>query len=220
MKYLLVEGITDVALIKYICVQKGITKKFNDFQSETHRSSEFETYRYNDLHIINIKGQNKLERALELLIKPIEIKIDKLAILQDADNDFISSLKSIEDAIRNTQLDKSKIEIFLTPNHQGLGDLETLLLSTLEQDKISQLVCFKEYENCLQQHIDVSTKAMDKARLYAYTMFAKEGKDNYTPQNSFMYKQNKSYRDTGLWNIEHPNFKRIVDFVVKVFGNP
>jgi competence CoiA-like predicted nuclease len=187
MKYLLVEGITDVALIKYICVKNGITTKFNDFKSEAH------------------------------LIKPNEIKIDKLAVIQDADSDFEASKEKINQAIKEAKITK-EVEIFLTPNNQDIGDLETLLLSTLEQNQIPQLVCFEDYENCLTKHIDVSTKAMDKARVYSYTMFAKEGKDNYTPQNSFMHKKNKKYQDTNLWDIEHPNFQPLVDFVIQIFG--
>jgi len=217
MRYLLVEGITDVALIKYICFKKGITTKFNDFKSETNGSGDIETYRYNNLHIINIKGQNRLADTLKTLIKPIEVKIDTLAILQDADSNFEKSMADITQAIEKAQL-SIEVKKFLTPNNKELGDLEILLLSTLKQEEISQLVCFREYEKCLNEHIDISAKAMDKARLYAYTMFAKEGKDNYTPQNSFMYKPNKVYKETYLWNIDHPNFQPIVDFVLEIFG--
>jgi len=215
MRYLIVEGITDVALIKYICVQKGITIKFNDFKSEAYQSSEVETYRFNDLYIINIKGQDKLLYTLENLIKPNEIKIEKLAIIQDADSDFEASKEKINQAIKKAKITK-EVEIFLTPNNQDLGDLETLLLSTLESNSI--LECFDEYAECLKAEQEVYPKALNKGKVHAYTMYSQKGENLYKPMQSFMHKKNKKYQDTNLWDIDHPNFKPIVDFVLQIFG--
>jgi len=209
-RYLLVEGITDVALIKYICVINGITEKFNDFKENKNY------YEFNDLVIVNLEGQNKLK--LELALLETEKKnIFKIGILQDADTNFQESFDAIELEIKNSPIDKSKIECFLTPNNKDIGDLETLLLSTLDKENIPQLKCFQTYKDCLDEHIDITTKAMDKAELHAYTMFARDGKKTYTPKESFMYKPNKRYNDTGLWDLSKDEFQPLIKFVKSIF---
>jgi len=60
-------------------------------------------HKYNDFYIINLKGQNKLDK-----IKPIFDPINRKV---------------------------SKIEIFLTLNNFDEGDLETLLLSSLDKER-------------------------------------------------------------------------------------
>ncbi len=209
-RYLLVEGITDVALVKYICVINGITEKFNDFKENKNY------YEFNDLVIVNLEGQNKLKFELALL-KTEEKTISKIGILQDADTNFDESLDAIKLDIENSHIEPSKIECFLTPNNKDIGDLETLLLSTLDKENIPQLKCFQTYKDCLEQHIDITTKAMDKAELHAYRMFAKDGKKTYTPKDSFMYKPNKRYNDTGLWDLSKDEFQPLIKFVESIF---
>jgi len=212
-RYLLVEGITDVALVKYICVINGICENFNDFKENKNH------YHYNDLVIVNLKGQDKLKFELDFL-KTEEKNIVKIGILQDADTSFKNSLDAIKLDIDNSKIEPSKIKCFLTPNNKDLGDLETLLLSTLDKENIPQLKCFKTYKDCLDKHIDTTTKAMDKAELHAYTMFAKEGKKTYTPKDSFMYKPNKRYNDTGLWDLSKDEFQPLIAFVKSIFVSP
>jgi hypothetical protein len=212
MRYLIVEGITDVAFIKYICLKEEIIEKFNDFKQKNEQ-----IYKFNDLTIINIQGQNNLEKALSIIQQDIG-EIKKIGIIQDADNNFVESKENIEIAINNSKIDKNKISYFLTPNNADVGNLETLLLSTLETNEIPQLKCFTDYKNCLGKNLDLATKAMDKAELYSYTMFFENGKNRYTPQNSFMYKKNKKYLDIGLWNINKIEFKQFIDFIKTVFA--
>jgi len=209
-RYLLVEGITDVALVKYICVKFGITEKFNDFKENKNY------HVFNNLVIVNLEGQNKLKFELNFL-KTEETNISKIGILQDADSNFQESFNAIKLEVENSHIDKSKIEYFLTPNNKDLGDLETLLLLTLDKENIPQLKCFQTYKDCLDKHIDITTKAMDKAELHAYTMFARDGKKTYTPKDSFMYKPNKRYNDTGLWDLSKDEFQPLIKFVKSIF---
>jgi len=211
-KYILVEGITDVAFLKYICFKNNITRKFNGFKQDNNK------HIFNNLIIINLNGQNNLAMELKFL-KEEEEDIKFIGIIQDADNNFKKSKENIETAINNSEIDKDKIDIFLTPNNEDKGDLETLLLSTLDKKNIPQLECFKEYKNCLNKHIDISTKTMDKGELYSYTMFSKNGKDYYVPHKSFMYKKKKEYFDTELWDLKKDEFKPIIEFVCKIFQN-
>lgn len=209
-KYLLVEGITDVALVKYICVIKGVTEKFNDFEQNENY------YTFNDFIIVNLKGEKNLDKELKFL-KTEEMEISTIGILQDADKEIEKSKEYVENEIKISEIDEKKIIRFYTPNDKDLGNLETLLLSTLDKENKPQLKCFQAYKECLNEHIDINTKEMDKAELYAYTMFAKNGKKNYTPQDSFMYKPNKKYNDTGLWDLSKKEFEPIIAFVELCF---
>ena len=87
-KYLLVEGITDVAFVKYVCLKKGMTKKFDDFYKNNNR------YVFNDFIIVDLAGQDKLYTALTFLKEEID-DIDKIGIIQDADKDFNKSKEKV-----------------------------------------------------------------------------------------------------------------------------
>jgi len=209
-KYILVEGITDVALIKYICVKKGITKNFNDFKKNKKQST------FKDLIIIDLGGEKNLSKELPYL-KDEENEISKIGIIQDTDKDFEASEQYIKDEIKASLINPSKIKYFLTPNNGELGDLETLLLSTIQENSI--IKCFDSYKQCLEKNQDIHPKALNKGQVYAYTMYYQQGKNLYKPQDSFMYERENIYQDTGLWNLEKDEFEPIINFVVDIFGD-
>lgn len=215
MRYLLVEGITDVKFIQYVCFKKNITNKFNDFEKQNSKDSKIDIYKYNDLYIINIKGQDRLKYTLLNILNPLTSKIKKIAIIQDADNDFKKSEIAMTNAIKTSKIDKSKISYFLTPNNKDLGDLETLLLSTIKYNNIVK--CFDEYKKCLQEKDTIHPKALNKGQVYAYTMYSQRGENLHKPQHSFMFEKDSTYIDTNLWNIEKEEFKPITDFILEVF---
>lgn len=208
IKYLLVEGVTDVAFIKYICLVKNIINNFNDFIKTKNE------YNFNNLIIVDLGGQDNLNKFLERL-KSKEIKISKIGIIQDADNNFEKSKENIENAIQNSKIDKNKIDIFLTPNNQDKGDLETLLLSTIKNNNIIE--CFDDYKKCLLRNDEIHPKALNKGQVYAYTMYSQKGENLYKTQDSFMYKKKKEYYDTKLWDLEKEEFKPIIKFVENIF---
>jgi len=216
MRYLLVEGITDVAFVKYICCKNKITPKYNNFKKITEEDSQVNVYQFQNLYIINIKGQDNLEYTLENLLKPIIDRIEKIAILQDADNNFEESTQKIEKSIKESQINKEKIEIFLTPNNKDLGDLETLLLSTIKTNDI--VSCFDGYKKCLESKQEIHPKALKKGQVYAYTMYSQSGENLHKPQNSFMYKKDNEFIDTKLWDLEKYEFSAIKKFVINIFS--
>ena len=217
MRYLLVEGITDVKFIKYICYKNGVTTNFDDFKKAKGINAQIDIYKYNNLHIINIKGQEKLESTLSNILSPTIEKIEKIAIIQDADNDFKISIQNIKDAVKNSKIDNRKIEKFLTPNNKDLGDLETLLLSTIQKNPIVE--CFDNYKECLISKQDIYEKALNKGQVYAYTMYSQKGENLHKPQDSFMYKYDKKYIDTKLWDLEKKEFQPIIKFILEIFKN-
>ncbi len=208
MNYLIVEGIMDVAFVKYICLKNSFISSFDDFQKIKNE------YLYNNLTIINLGGQDNLLKKLKFL-KLGEDRISRIGIIQDADDDFKESKANIENAIEDSRIDKEKIKIFLTPNNKDLGDLEILLLSTIKDNNI--IKCFEPYQECLEKNNHIYEKVLNKGQVYAYTMYSQKGENFHKPQNSFMYKYKENYIDTGLWNLSHPNFKPITNFILQIF---
>ena len=207
-KYLLVEGITDIAFVKYVCFKNGITKQFDDFKKNKKE------YTFKDLVIINMDGQSNLDAELSLL-KAQDAKIEKIAIIEDADDNFETSQENIDKSIKKSKIDSSKIKCFLTPNDKDLGDLETLLLSTVQDNNI--IKCFADYKACLLCGHEIYPKAINKGQVYSYTMYSQSGKDLHKPQNSFMYEYANTYEDTKLWDLSKPEFQPIIEFILEIF---
>lgn len=204
-RYLLVEGITDVAFVKYICLKNNIINNFTDFKKQGHQ------YTFDNLVIIDLKGQDNLKKELTYLKDEIE-KISHISIIQDADDNFKNSKISLEFILNESNIDRSKVDYFLTPNHLDVGNLETLLLSTINQNEIIQ--CFNNYKKCLTDNQEIHQKALDKGQVYAYTMYSQKGENLYKPQDSFICKNGN---DTNLWNLKDNNFQPIINFILQIF---
>ncbi|WP_187927581.1 DUF3226 domain-containing protein [Helicobacter pylori] len=109
----------------------------------------------------NIKGKDNLSKRL------LEIeKYDKTLIIFDADN-YKSNKKEILTVVSKTKQTISEEQIFLFPNNQDDGDLETLLLEIAKHDEF--LKCFESYLECIKskEHHE-PIKNIRKNMLYAY----------------------------------------------------
>ncbi|WP_033587644.1 DUF3226 domain-containing protein [Helicobacter pylori] len=92
----------------------------------------------------NIKGKDNLSKRL------LEIeKYDKTLIIFDADKDYESNKKEILKVVSKTKQTISEEQIFLFPNNQDDGDLETLL---------SEIANYKEFINCFESYLDCIKK--------------------------------------------------------------
>ncbi|WP_187911938.1 DUF3226 domain-containing protein [Helicobacter pylori] len=115
----------------------------------------------------NIKGKDNLSKRL------LETeKYAKTLIIFDADKDYKSNKKEILKVVSKTKQTISEEQIFLFPNNQDDGDLETLLLEIAEHKEIIQ--CFKRYLKCIEcKCIGIKEhhgpiKNIRKNMLYAY----------------------------------------------------
>lgn len=210
--YLLVEGITDVSLVKYIC-QKKSNINFSEFKkiASALEVGDVDTYNYENFYIIDIKGQNNLLRVLKEITTPFK-DIRKIGIIQDADSDFAASKESIQKAITDSKIPSEKIQYFLTPNNKDKGDLETLLLSTIANDN-EIMGCFNDYKTCLEDKNTIHPKALNKGQVHAYTMYSQKGRNLHKPQDSFIHNN----IDTKLWDLNNEKFKPIIDFILSTF---
>jgi len=218
MKIILVEGITDANLVRYIYSKINSEYHFDDFVAPRGRTNSkivtFENKKHPKLQIINLKGQDNLEETLKLILKPREAVISKIGILIDADQDFQQSEDEVKKAISSSTIDIKKISHFLTPNNKDLGNLETLLLSSLDKIDIPQLQCFEAYKRCLTESIaDIEKRAIDKHEVEAYIKFSQKPRNRNQAQFSFI----DNTGDTGLWDLSKKEFQPLIQFVKSIF---
>ncbi|WQZ04462.1 hypothetical protein KVL85_03705 [Helicobacter pylori] len=107
----------------------------------------------------DVKGKDNLSKRL------LEIeKYDKTLIIFDADKDYESNKKEI---LSKTQQKITEEQIFLFPNNQDDGDLETLLLEIAKHDEF--LKCFEGYLECIKSKEHYKPiRNIRKNMLYAY----------------------------------------------------
>ncbi|MCQ2661130.1 hypothetical protein JT181_00715 [Helicobacter pylori] len=175
-----------------------------------------EAYLYflEDIPIKNFKvkdvtGKDNLSKRL------LEIeKYDKTLIIFDADKDYESNKKEI---LSKTQQKITEEQIFLFPNNQDDGDLETLLLEIAKHDEF--LKCFEGYLECIESKEHYKPiKNISKSKWYAYL-------EVFELQNFFKDKRNKNDKkneekiiidDKGKirkeYKEEYEKLKEVIDF--------
>ncbi|WP_120862055.1 hypothetical protein KVL20_01855 [Helicobacter pylori] len=172
----------------------------------------------------NIKGKDNLfKRLLEiekydktLIIFDADIKKES----QESDAGFDNKLKHIREKFKEKGTDFPKEQIFLFPNNQDDGDLETLLLKIAKHDEF--LKCFEGYLECIKsKEYYKPIKNIRKNMLYAYL-------EVFELQKFFQYKwdtnnkkneENIIIDDKGKIKEEHQEeyekLKEVIDFKSK-----
>ncbi|GAA8513353.1 hypothetical protein KKKH59_09610 [Helicobacter pylori] len=163
----------------------------------------------------DVKGKDNLSKRL------LEIeKYDKTLIIFDADKDYESNKKEILTVVSKTKQTISEEQIFLFPNNQDDGDLETLLLKIAKHDEF--LKCFEGYLECIKSKEHYKPiKNIRKNMLYAYL-------EVFELQKFFQYKwdtnnkkneENIIIDDKGKIKEEHQEeyekLKEVIDFKSK-----
>ncbi|WRD16076.1 hypothetical protein E5K62_01990 [Helicobacter pylori] len=163
----------------------------------------------------DVKGKDNLSKRL------LEIeKYDKTLIIFDADKDYESNKKEILKVVLKTKQTISEEQIFLFPNNQDDGDLETLLLEITKHDEF--LKCFEGYLECIKSKEHYKPiRNIRKNMLYAYL-------EVFELQKFFQYKwdtnnkkneENIIIDDKGKIKEEHQEeyekLKEVIDFKSK-----
>ncbi|GAA7748599.1 hypothetical protein JP0167_01440 [Helicobacter pylori] len=137
-----------------------------------------EKFPIKNFKVQNVDGKGNLSKRL------LEIeKYDKTLIILDADKDYESNKKEILKIVSKTKQIISEEQIFLFPNNQDDGDLETLLLEIANHKEF--INCFESYLDCIKKKEHYKPiKNIRKNMLYAYLeAFGLE--DLYTKKNIF-----------------------------------
>ncbi|GAA9121236.1 hypothetical protein Taitung52_02480 [Helicobacter pylori] len=121
-----------------------------------------EKFPIKNFKVQNVDGKDNLSKRL------LEIeKYDKTLIIFDTDKDHESNKKEILKIVSKTKQIISEEQIFLFPNNQDDGDLETLLLEIANHKEF--INCFESYLDCIkkQEHYK-PIKNIRKSKWYAY----------------------------------------------------
>ncbi len=121
-----------------------------------------EDFPIKNFKVKDVKGKDNLSKRL------LEIeKYDKTLIIFDANKDYESNKKEILTVVSKRKQTISEEQIFLFPNNQDDGDLETLLLKIAKHDEF--LKCFEGYLECIKsKEYYKPIKNIRKNMLYAY----------------------------------------------------
>ncbi|GHR06192.1 hypothetical protein VN0434_04690 [Helicobacter pylori] len=121
-----------------------------------------EKFPIKNFKVQNVDGKGNLSKRL------LEIeKYDKTLIIFDTDKDHESNKKEILKIVSKTKQIISEEQIFLFPNNQDDGDLETLLLEIAKHEEF--INCFESYLDCIKKKEHYKPiKNIRKNMLYAY----------------------------------------------------
>ncbi|EMH20341.1 DUF3226 domain-containing protein [Helicobacter pylori] len=126
---------------------------------------------------------------------------------QESDAGFNSKLKHIYEKFKEKGTDFPKEQIFLFPNNQDDGDLETLLLEIAKHDEF--LKCFEGYLECIKSKEHYKPiKNIRKNMLYAYLEAL--GLENLTKTNIGVFDDKGKIKEEH--QEEYEKLKEAIDF--------
>ncbi|PUD63340.1 hypothetical protein C2R77_06320 [Helicobacter pylori] len=179
-----------------------------------------EDFPIKNFKVQNIKGKDNLsERLLEiekydktLIIFDADIKKES----QESDAGFDNKLKHIREKFQEKGIDFPKEQIFLFPNNQDDGDLETLLFKIAKHDEF--LKCFEGYLECIKSKEHYKPiKDIRKNMLYAYLeLFELEKFFQYSWDTNNKKEEKIIIDDKGKikekYKEEYEKLKKVIDF--------
>ncbi|EMG92722.1 hypothetical protein HMPREF1400_01368 [Helicobacter pylori GAM119Bi] len=168
----------------------------------------------------DVKGKDNLSKRL------LEIeKYDKTLIIfdadikkesQESDAGFDNKLKHIHEKFQEKGIDFPKEQIFLFPNNQDDGDLETLLFKIAKHDEF--LKCFEGYLECIKSKEPYKPiKDIRKNMLYAYLeLFELQKFFQYSWDTNNKKEEKIIIDDKGKikenYKEEYEKLKKVIDF--------
>lgn len=186
--------------------KKKQQKEGKDKKQEEHKKKTVVPERVFDKPIIDIFPLDGCTNLPEYYQDIIDIKndsIDKghtfhLLMIQDADNPKkqyggvearLEYLKTVKQEIEGKESITFDFETFLFPNHKDDGDLETLLMSIINQEEYNKFfACYQSYCCCIKPYANPSSIDFlleNKSKIFSYIQthrgqeFANEGKRDY-----------------------------------------
>lgn len=176
------------------------------------------------IQIIPCGGRDQLKHKLPPIIKTPNFKtVKSLGVIQDADDSAPSALNRVCDTLKQHKFnppdkhgefkeDKEKnlkTGIFIMPDGQNPGMLESLCLFSVKDEKINR--CINSFMACVNNPLNENSspykkpKNTDKARLRAFLAAMEED------CSSLGIAAQKSY-----WDFKSPEFKPLLNFLQNI----
>lgn len=170
------------------------------------------------LYITSIGGYTNLSAILpnlQYIKEPEPVAIDKNLIIFDADSlenggGFTKRKLLLEDMLkRSFPNNEIPHDIFLFPNNNDDGMLETLLLQSLSLNAIHIRPCILKFTNCiLENQSTVNVKIKDKHQASLYAWFTSE-------KVNASLRLDDSLKDNSTWDFGSDAFNPLRDFLAQ-----
>ena len=130
------------------------------------------------IQIISYQGKDWLREHLYMLpTLPGYPALETLGVTRDADESFAATFQSICGSLNNARFDaparpitptvgKPSVSVFVLPDCESPGMLETLCLSAIEDDPA--MSCVDEFLRCLEETAFMPPRNPHKARAHAF----------------------------------------------------
>ena len=177
-----------------------------------------------DIQILPIGGKTKLKENLRHLVNKVPDfdMVTSLGIVRDADDDPKAAFQSVSDALKKVKLPVPvsplipsigpnprnlkyhiKVNVFIMPDENSLGDLEELCLRAVKTDPAMK--CVVQYFYCLQHQGLSLPKQMSKAKVHVFLASRAE------PD-----KRLGEAAKAGYWPWNHNAFEKIKNFLFEL----
>ena len=175
-------------------------------------SALLEELSISEIQIQNYGGKDELKGFLKQFCKVFGFweKVVSLGIVRDAETNPSTAFQSVSGAlcvaglpVPQCPLDltdtQPRISVFILPDAETNGMLETVCLRSVEKDPA--MFCVEEYFKCLKERLKFFPKNMEKARLQAFLASREKGprmlggaaKQGYWPWNSPIFENIKHF---------------------------
>jgi hypothetical protein len=138
---------------------------------------------------------------------------EKTLVIFDADNDYEDRRNEILKIKEENDLD---FDLFLFPNNQDIGDLESLLEQIINPKNAEIFQAWDEYENNLSQ-IEIEgrtppplTTPAKKTKIYAYLEALLPGSKS---QKEFLKEKKRKYTNPEHWDLNAEYLTPLKDFL-------
>ncbi len=161
-------------------------------------------------------GWENIKQEKKIFEKSTDQNFQNLVIFdsdyRDKEGGFKRRLAQLEETRTTLSLN---YDIFLFPNHQEDGTLETLLERLINPEKRIILDCWRSYEQCLKGHSEQNfTLPSAKSKIYSYLEVqlpnTKEGK-------RLAKDQERDFKNQDHWHLDHEAGQALKDFLAPSF---
>ena len=208
-----------IKIPKRIEVEKILFVEGKD--EETFFTVLLKKYRLHGIQIIESGGKEQFSRIFPEILKiPGFSKVRSLAVIQDADRNTQAVFQSILYTLKKENLGIPgkisyftstipQVGIFILPDGENLGSLESLCLSTVQSENITN--CIEPFINCVKQKTSVENtrykfpRNVNKAKCKAFLSAMEED----VPSLGIA-------AEKGYWNLDSDKLNPLLDFLKKL----
>ena len=131
------------------------------------------------VQVIDAGGKDRFPKNLRALSTAARTRpsLCAIGVVRDADDDAAGAFRSVRDHIRNVGYEPPAVHgkfsdatpsigVFIVPNGEAPGAIESLCRSSREGDDVSR--CVEDYIRCLAEHDAMRSTNVDKTFAHAY----------------------------------------------------